>query len=589
MSLAPGTSFAGYTILGLLGSGGMGEVYLAQHPRLPRRDALKVLPKTATADSQFRERFQREAEVAATLYHPHIVAVHDRGEFDGQLWIAMDYVEGTNAAKLVRDRFPVGMPADEALAIVTAIASALDYAHQRGLLHRDVKPSNIPITNPEDGEQRILLADFGIARYLGDPSGLTATNLTLGTVAYAAPEQLMGSDIDGRADQYSLAATAFHLLTGAPPFRDANPVAVISQHLTAAPPKLSDRRPELARLDDVLTKALAKDPNDRFGRCRDFADALSERVSMGDASPEAYYTVGTVDYPDDVGPKTEVAFAGSTPAYAKSEQRSVAGQSLARRRGDGASVTSEPVTVAAEEMPPGPTSHRRRWILIGSLATAASLLTLLVILAVGIATNRQAHRASAPTAHPTTGTSTAAAAAPPPSISAIPPAPLDGVYRLDINRTQQTFNDNPDPQPPNVTTWWAIRSSCTSTGCVADAIMLDNNNHQTVSSTGGPPIVLDFREGAWQSRPQTLQFPCVGTNGAPSKETTVQVLSLQPHANGPLRGVMTVTVQTNECGQQGGQISIPAVAERVGDVPPGVTVPNPAPDTPTPPTTTPSR
>jgi serine/threonine-protein kinase len=578
MPLAQGTSFAGYTILGQLGSGGMGEVYLAQHPRLPRRDALKVLPKTATADRQFRERFQREAEVAATLYHPHIVAVHDRGECDGQLWIAMDYVDGTNAAELVRDQFPAGMPVSEALAIVSAIAGALDYAHQRGLLHRDVKPANILITNPEDGEQRILLADFGIARYLGDPSGLTATNLTLGTVAYAAPEQLMGSAVDGRADQYALAATAFHLLTGAPPFRDASPVAVISQHLTATPPKLSDRRSELARLDDVVAIALAKEPNDRFGRCRDFADALNERVATGNGSAEAYYTV---DYPDD-GSKADPAYAGSTPAFAKSELGSPAG-----RPGVGASGTAGPVTVAAEEMPPGPTRHRRRLILIGSLAAAAVLLVVLGKLAVGTMVDRQTDRASAPTATPTTRTSTPAAAAPPPSFAATPPAPLDGVYRVDIDRTQQTFNDNPDPQPPNVTTWWAFRSSCTPRGCVADAIQLDNNNHQR--ATAEPPIVLDFRNGTWQSRPQTLQFPCVAANGIPSKETVTQLLSLQPHANGPLRGMMTVTVQTNECGQQGGQISIPAVAERVGDVPPGVTVPNSAPESPTVPTTTPSR
>jgi serine/threonine-protein kinase len=586
MPLAQGTSFAGYTILGLLGSGGMGEVYLAQHPRLPRRDALKVLPKTATADDQFRERFQREAEVAAALYHPHIVAVHDRGEFDGQLWIAMDYVDGTNAAKLVRDKFPAGMPVGEALAIVTAIAGALDYAHQRGLLHRDVKPANILITNPEDGEQRILLADFGIARYLGDPSGLTATNLTLGTVAYAAPEQLMGSAVDGRADQYALAATAFHLLTGAPPFRDANPVAVIGQHLTATPPKLSDRRPELARLDDVVATALAKDPNDRFGRCRDFADALSERASTGNGSREAYSAVDTVDYPD-YGSKADPAYAGSTPAFAKSELGSPAGQSLSGRPGDEASATAGPVTVVAEEMPPGPRRHGRRWILIGSLAAAAVLLVVLGKLAVGTMVDRQTDRTSAPTATPTTRTSTPAAAAPPPSFSATPPAPLDGVYRVDIDRAQQTFNDNPDPQPPNVTTWWAFRSSCTPRGCVADAIQLDNNNHQR--ATAEPPIILDFRDGTWQSRPQTLQFPCVEANGTPSKETVTQLLSLQPHANGPLRGIMTVTVQTNECGQQGGQISIPAVAERVGDVPPGVTVPNPAPESPAAPTTTPSR
>src|SRR5271167_380375 len=170
MPLADGQCFAEYTILRLLGSGGMGEIYLAQHPRLPRNDALKVLPTTFTEDHEYRERFNREADIAATLWHPHIVGVHDRGEFNGQLWISMDYVDGTDAARLLRDRYPVGMPADEAAAIIAAIASALDCAHRNDLLHRDVKPANILLTKPGDADERILLGDFGIARNIGEIS-----------------------------------------------------------------------------------------------------------------------------------------------------------------------------------------------------------------------------------------------------------------------------------------------------------------------------------------------------------------------------------------------------------------------------------
>ncbi|MBV9722998.1 MAG: serine/threonine protein kinase, partial [Mycobacterium sp.] len=250
--MANRTEFAGYSLLRPLGSGGMAEVYLAKHPRLPRREALKVLTESMTADAEFRERFNREADLAATLWHPHIVAVHDRGEFEGQLWIAMDYVEGTDAARLVKERHHKGMAAKDACAIITAVAGALDYAHLRGLLHRDVKPANILITHPEEDEQRVLLADFGVARQLAEISGITETNVAVGTVAYAAPEQLIGSNIDGRADQYALAATAFHLLTGAPPYRNSNPVAVIGQHLHEPPPRLSDYRPDLADLDDVF-------------------------------------------------------------------------------------------------------------------------------------------------------------------------------------------------------------------------------------------------------------------------------------------------------------------------------------------------
>jgi serine/threonine-protein kinase len=141
MLLTSGQTFAGYTIIRLLGSGGMGEVYLAQHPRLPRRDALKLLPREWSADEEFRARFAREADLASTLWHPHIVGVHDRGEEDGQLWISMDFVDGLDAARLLADRYPAGTPIDEVARIVTAVASALDYAHKQGLLHRDVKPA----------------------------------------------------------------------------------------------------------------------------------------------------------------------------------------------------------------------------------------------------------------------------------------------------------------------------------------------------------------------------------------------------------------------------------------------------------------
>jgi serine/threonine-protein kinase len=280
MPLANGDVIAGYTILRSLGAGGMGEVYLAQHPRLPRRDALKVLSASVCSESEFRQRFNREADVAATLWHPHIVEVHDRGDVEGQLWISMDYVEGTDAGRLLSERYPDGMPPNDVVRIVTAVADALDYAHQRGLLHRDVKPANILMANQGTDGERIMLADFGIARWLGEPSVLTGTNMTVGTVAYSAPEQLKGEEIDGRADQYALAATAFQLLTGTPPFQHSNPAVVISQHLTADPPKIGTRRPELSGLGPVFDKALAKSPDERYGRCIDFARALAHHIGL---------------------------------------------------------------------------------------------------------------------------------------------------------------------------------------------------------------------------------------------------------------------------------------------------------------------
>lgn len=279
MSLAEGDVFAGYTVVRKLGAGGMGEVYLVQHPRLPRYDALKILPVELTTDHEYLERFNREADLVARLWHPHIVGVHDRGEYNGQFWITMDFVEGTDAAHLLAEHQGGGLPPDDVVRIVSGVADALDYAHQQMLLHRDVKPSNILLAQSDSKFSRALLADFGIARSNADSSDLTATNMTVGTVAYAAPEQLMGHALDGRADQYALAATAFHLLTGQQLFQHDNPAVVISNHLTASPPSIGDRIPELSGLGPAFHRALAKAPADRFDSCSDFAEAMAHGLS----------------------------------------------------------------------------------------------------------------------------------------------------------------------------------------------------------------------------------------------------------------------------------------------------------------------
>ncbi len=310
MPLADGQIFAGYTILRELGAGGMGIVYLAQHPRLPRHDALKVLPAALTVNDEYRQRFNREADIAATLWHPHIVEVHDRGELEGRLWISMDYVDGTDAGRMLQERYPNGMPPDQVVKIIKAIAEALDYAHQRQLLHRDVKPSNILLSHPDAADERIFLADFGIARWVDDASGLTGTNMAVGTVAYAAPEQLMGEKVDGRVDQYALAATAFHLLTGVPLFQHSNPAVVISQHLSTPPPAIGTRRPALADLGPAFSKALAKAPDDRYDTCMEFADALAKRL-------------GTVAAETGATEATALALAASGPRHRSRPQRAV--------------------------------------------------------------------------------------------------------------------------------------------------------------------------------------------------------------------------------------------------------------------------
>jgi serine/threonine-protein kinase len=212
------------------------------------------------------------------LRHPNIVTIYDRGDFEGQLWIAMEFVDGTDASRLLTDKYPNGIPPAEVAHIVTDIADALDYAHSRGLLHRDIKPANILLGVSESGDERVMLTDFGVARWIGQPSDLTGADMTVGTVNYAAPEQLKGEQIDGRADQYSLAATAYHLLTGAAPFANSNPAVVIGNHLSAQPPPIGTGHPDLARLGPVFARALAKDPSDRFDQCGDFATAIRDAL-----------------------------------------------------------------------------------------------------------------------------------------------------------------------------------------------------------------------------------------------------------------------------------------------------------------------
>ena len=268
----------------------MGEVYLVQHPRLPRHEALKILRPDISSDPSFRERFIREADLAAGLRHPHVVGIHDRGDHEGRLWIAMDYVDGTDLAHQVAQRYPSGMPTDLVLTIITAVASALDYAHKKGLLHRDVKPANIIVADLDSDDPSVLLADFGIARPMDDISGITTTNMTVGTLAYAAPEQLMGETIDGRADQYALAATTYNLLTGSQLFPHTNPAVVISRQLNTTPPRVGEHRPDLAALDSALLTSLSKDPAKRHRSCTAFAQALA---SASQEAPAASPTATT--------------------------------------------------------------------------------------------------------------------------------------------------------------------------------------------------------------------------------------------------------------------------------------------------------
>ncbi|APB00660.1 ADP-ribosylglycohydrolase family protein [Nocardia seriolae] len=278
--LRRGEVFAGYVIEREVGRGGMGSVYAARHPRLPRLIALKLLHRELFGENETRTRFEREADVIAQLDHPNIITVYDRGDEDEQLWIAMQYVDGVDCASID----PYDLTPDRAVEIIVQTAAALDYAHQRGVLHRDVKPANILLSRSggigTGFTERALLSDFGIARVLDDTAHLTRTGMLNATLAYASPEQLTSAPMGPRSDQYSLACTLFRLLTGRGPFDAPNIATVMLGHLQSPPPSARALRPGLpADLDAVLRKALAKDPRDRYETCFEFAQTAWETVA----------------------------------------------------------------------------------------------------------------------------------------------------------------------------------------------------------------------------------------------------------------------------------------------------------------------
>ncbi|HEX9350143.1 MAG TPA: extracellular solute-binding protein, partial [Gaiellaceae bacterium] len=257
-----GSDFLGYRIEELIGRGGMGIVYRAYDLRLKRTVALKLVTPELALDERFRERFARETELAMSLEHPNVVPIHDAGEVDGRLYLAMRLVVGTDLRALLRTEGP--LEPSRALSICGQVANALDAAHARALVHRDVKPSNVLL----DESEHVYLADFGLTRRLEEQSAEAGESRSLGTPAYLAPEQIEGRAVDGRADVYSLGCLLFECLTGEAPFAAGSRLAVAWAHLEEEPPSASGRKPELPEaIDAVLHTAMAKEPEDRYPTC----------------------------------------------------------------------------------------------------------------------------------------------------------------------------------------------------------------------------------------------------------------------------------------------------------------------------------
>jgi tRNA A-37 threonylcarbamoyl transferase component Bud32 len=288
-----GTHLGPYEVLEPLGRGGMAEVYKGYHPRLDRTVAIKILPARLAADDDFRQRFEREARAIAALKHPNVVQVFDFGDSAQVYYMVMEFIAGRDLAHLMRERGP--LPLTEALPLIQDVAGALDYAHAQGLVHRDVKPSNVmlEIQKAESGGQkaepadrllptayRAVLTDFGIAKMLTGNTGATKTAM-LGTLDYMAPEQIRAaSEVDGRADQYALGVLAYQLLTGQLPFSGDHPGAVLMAHLQQPPPDPRRHAPALPdAAAQALLRAMAKDPDERFRRVAEFGEAL--RAGLG--------------------------------------------------------------------------------------------------------------------------------------------------------------------------------------------------------------------------------------------------------------------------------------------------------------------
>lgn len=268
--LTPGTLVGGYCIEGVVGRGGMGVVYRATQLALERRVALKVIAPELAGDEDFRERFRRESQLAATIDHPNVIPIHEAGETEGLLFLAMRYVEGESLADVL-EREGRLEPA-RATALLGQVAAALEAAHGLGLVHRDVKPANVLVGAGE----HVYLTDFGLVRQLASGGSLTRSGQWFGTVSYAAPEQIQGERVDARADVYALGCVAFHCLCAQVPFERDNDMARMWAHAYDTPPVPSALVPELPRgFDDVVARAMAKRPEQRQGSAAEFGRELA--------------------------------------------------------------------------------------------------------------------------------------------------------------------------------------------------------------------------------------------------------------------------------------------------------------------------
>jgi serine/threonine protein kinase len=339
--LAEGDLVGEFRIERRIGQGGMGVVYLAERPRLGGKVALKILSDELAADERFRDRFVRESQMASALDHPNIIPVYDAGVADGIFYISMRYVDGPSLKTLLEQEAP--LEPMRAMSLLAQVGSALDIAHEHGLVHRDVKPANILVTKggASDFGEHIYLTDFGVSKRVESHSGLTGTGQFIGTLSYAAPEQIEGKSVDRRADVYALGCVLYESLVGLKPFERENDVAVLWAHVTEPPPRPSDHRGDLpTALDAVIQRALAKSPGERYPTCHELvADA---RAAFSSSTAAVAVPVTTIDRPAAAAtrlvPPEKTHLQTVVPASQGSSSTASVAQSTADSEGDAAAV-----------------------------------------------------------------------------------------------------------------------------------------------------------------------------------------------------------------------------------------------------------
>ena len=356
-----GDEFAGYRLRSVLGRGGMSVVFQAEHPRLGNVVAIKVLAPELASDDIFRTRFLEESRIAASMNHPNVIPIHDMGASDGLLYIVMRYVSGTDLRQMIKKRGR--LQPEIAVFLLSQAARALDAAHAKGLVHRDVKPGNLLVerSNDDDDPDHLYLADFGITKRVMTHTGLTSTGQFIGTVDYVAPEQIRGPSVLGMADQYSLGCVLYECLTGRVPFEKDMMPAIIWAHVEEHPTQPTAIRPDLPpEVDDVFARVLAKQPGDRYRDCREFMEAaraalgdnatpLSARTRPPRQAPGSYTptevglgTAAAIDYPGAApvptgyaaGPPAGYAGVPAAPSHPAEVTHEKAASSLSETRAD---------------------------------------------------------------------------------------------------------------------------------------------------------------------------------------------------------------------------------------------------------------